>query len=51
MSLCASSKHPGGANHLFVDGHVQYIKDTVSAYTYRALGTVQGGEVVSSDQY
>jgi prepilin-type N-terminal cleavage/methylation domain-containing protein/prepilin-type processing-associated H-X9-DG protein len=51
MSLCASSRHPGGANHLFVDGHVQFIKNSVNALTYRGLGTVQGGEIISSDAF
>ncbi len=51
MSLAASSYHPGGVNALFADGSVHYVKNTVSAVTWRALGTVQGGEVISSDQY
>ncbi len=51
MSLCASSYHPGGANALFGDGSVHYCKNSVSPVTWRALGTVAGGEVVSSDQY
>jgi prepilin-type N-terminal cleavage/methylation domain-containing protein/prepilin-type processing-associated H-X9-DG protein len=51
MSLAASSKHPGGVNALFADGSVHFIKDTISAVTWRALGTIAGGEVVSSDQY
>jgi hypothetical protein len=36
---------------LFVDGSVHFIKNTVSVATYRAIGTVAGGEVVSSDSY
>ncbi len=51
MSLCASSKHSGGVNALFADGSVHFCKDTVNPYIWRALGSVQGGEVVSSDQY
>ncbi len=51
MSLSPSSKHPGGVNMLFADGSVHFVKNTVNAMTFRALGTVGGGEVVSSDQY
>jgi len=51
MSLSASSKHPGGVNILFADGSVHFIKDTVNPAAYRALGSVQGGEVISADQF
>ena len=47
----ARSRHPGGVNAVFVDGSVHFIKNTVSVATYRALGTIAGGEVVSSDAY
>jgi len=51
MSLAASSNHPGGVNTLFGDGSVKYIKNTISPVTWRALGTVAGGEVISADSY
>ena len=51
MSLAASSYHPGGVNALFADGSVHYVKNSVSPVTWRALGSIAGGEVVSSDQY
>jgi len=47
----ARSNHPGGVNALFGDGHVQFIKDAVSAVAYQALGTRAGGEVVSADAF
>jgi prepilin-type N-terminal cleavage/methylation domain-containing protein/prepilin-type processing-associated H-X9-DG protein len=47
----ASSYHPGGANFAFADGSVRFIKDSVSMLTYQAIGTRNGGEVVSSDSY
>jgi prepilin-type N-terminal cleavage/methylation domain-containing protein/prepilin-type processing-associated H-X9-DG protein len=47
----ASSRHPGGTNMLFGDGSVKFIKDSVSLQTYRALGTIAGGEVISSDSF
>jgi len=43
------SFHSGGTNVLFLDGHVQFIKDSVSLQTFRAIATTAGGEVVSSD--
>ena len=43
------SRHPGGANFLFADGHVAFLKSTVSYKTYKALATRAGGEVVPGD--
>ena len=51
MSLAASSKHPGGVNALFADGSVHFVKNSMSPVVWRALGTIAGGEVISSDQY
>jgi prepilin-type processing-associated H-X9-DG protein len=50
-SLSASSFHPGGVNALFCDGSVKFVKDTVSPFIWRALGTIAGGEVVSADAF
>jgi prepilin-type N-terminal cleavage/methylation domain-containing protein/prepilin-type processing-associated H-X9-DG protein len=47
----ANSNHPGGANFLFCDGHVQFIKSSISIRTYWALGTRGNGEVISADSY
>jgi prepilin-type N-terminal cleavage/methylation domain-containing protein/prepilin-type processing-associated H-X9-DG protein len=61
-----SSFHPGGANVLFADGSVHFIKTiandagvnpdgstkyTPSSLVLQALGTRSGGEVVSDDSY
>jgi prepilin-type N-terminal cleavage/methylation domain-containing protein/prepilin-type processing-associated H-X9-DG protein len=51
MALAASSYHPSGVNALFADGSVHFIKNSVSAVNWRALGTIAGGEIVSADQY
>jgi prepilin-type processing-associated H-X9-DG protein len=51
MSLSASSRHPGGVNALFADGSVHFSKNTINPITWRALGSVAGGEVISADQY
>jgi prepilin-type N-terminal cleavage/methylation domain-containing protein/prepilin-type processing-associated H-X9-DG protein len=47
----ATSNHPGGCNVLFADGSVHFVKGTVDMRTWMKLGTIGGGEVVSSDQY
>ena len=44
-----SSAHSGGVNALLADGSVRFIKDSVSQDTWTSLGTVNGGEVISSD--
>jgi len=49
--ITSSSRHPGGANVAFVDGSVRFVKSSVNPLTWAALGTINGGEVVSSDAY
>jgi len=46
-----SSFHPGGANVLFADGSVRFIKDSIQTVTIWALGSRDQGEVISSDSY
>ncbi|MFO0907639.1 MAG: DUF1559 domain-containing protein [Isosphaeraceae bacterium] len=50
-AMTARSYHPGGVNALLADGSVRFFKSTVNGNTWRALGTVQGGEVISADSY
>ncbi len=45
------SRHPGGANIGMADGSVKFIKNTVNANTFYALGTRGGGEIISADAY
>jgi prepilin-type N-terminal cleavage/methylation domain-containing protein/prepilin-type processing-associated H-X9-DG protein len=45
------SFHPGGANALFVDGSVHFIKDIASVQLVAALVTRAAGEIISADQY
>ena len=42
---------PDGANVLFGDGSVRYIRKTISPAALKALITRAGGEVISSDAY
>jgi|SRR5208282_1897725 len=45
------SYHPGGINALFGDGSVHFLKDTTYVVVLRWLTSLNGGEVISSDQY
>lgn len=45
----ATSLHPGGVNVLFMDGSVRFIKASINIQSWYAIGTVNNGEVVSSD--
>jgi len=45
------SLHPGGVNVGFADGSVHFLKNSVAANVWWALGSRNGGEVISSDQY
>lgn len=42
------SRHPGGAQVGMLDGSVTFITDSIELQTWRALGTAQGGEVLSN---
>jgi prepilin-type processing-associated H-X9-DG protein len=46
-----SSKHSGGVNMGMADGSVRFIKDSINVYTWWALATIAGGEIISSDAY
>jgi len=46
-----TSNHPGGANVLFGDGHVAFLKSSLSMQIWWALGTRDNGETISSDAY
>ena len=45
------SFHTGGANVVFADGHVQFVRDSISITTLAALVTKGGNEVVPPDGY
>jgi prepilin-type N-terminal cleavage/methylation domain-containing protein/prepilin-type processing-associated H-X9-DG protein len=45
------SEHSHGANVVFADGHIGFVKDAVSQSVWRALGTRDGKEVVSAGSY
>ncbi|WP_165246734.1 DUF1559 domain-containing protein [Paludisphaera soli] len=49
--VTATSNHSGGVNVALADGSVKFIKDSIAPQTWWALGTRNGGEVISSDAY
>ncbi len=50
-SVTSRSYHPGGVNVLFGDGSVRFIKSSINIQTWRGLGTIACGEVISADSY
>ena len=48
-ALAARSKHPGGVNTAMVDGSVRFASDDIEWETWQAMGTSQGGEVVTAE--
>jgi prepilin-type processing-associated H-X9-DG protein len=46
-----ASNHPGGINVAFGDGSVRFIKNTINLQVWWAIGSRNGGEVLSSDSY
>ena len=45
------SRHPGGANFLFADGSVHFLMKSIDHVTYNALGSRNGGEVISGGSF
>jgi prepilin-type N-terminal cleavage/methylation domain-containing protein/prepilin-type processing-associated H-X9-DG protein len=51
LNVTSRSLHPGGVNSLMADGHVQFMKNSINVVVWQALGSRNGGEVVSADAY
>jgi prepilin-type processing-associated H-X9-DG protein len=45
------SFHPGGANAVFADGHVQFIMQSISPVVAAGLTSRSGGEVIDANSY
>ena len=45
--LCFSSLHRGGCLFVFVDGHVQFVSQSIDRQIYSGLGTIARGEIVT----
>jgi prepilin-type N-terminal cleavage/methylation domain-containing protein/prepilin-type processing-associated H-X9-DG protein len=50
-AITSRSYHPGGVNILLGDGSVRFVKETLNPQTWRALSSVNLGEVISADEY
>ena len=50
-AITATSNHSGGVNVCFGDGSVKFIKDSINAQTWWALGSRYGGEPIAGDSY
>ena len=51
LNITSRSNHPGGVQALFCDGHVQFVKNSVSLGVWQGLGTRNGQEVLSATDY
>jgi len=49
--IAARSQHSGGVNAAMADGSVRFVKNSVNQGVWQGLSTMQGNEVISSDQY
>jgi prepilin-type N-terminal cleavage/methylation domain-containing protein/prepilin-type processing-associated H-X9-DG protein len=47
----ATSNHSGGVNAMMADGSVKFIKNSIAQNIWMGLGTIAGGEAISSDAY
>lgn len=49
--VAATSRHPGGVNVATADGSVRFVREGVAPTVWSALGTLAGGEILSSGDY
>lgn len=49
MVVPPTSKHMGGVNVAMCDGSVQFVINSISLVTWRALGSRNGGDIVGPD--
>src|SRR5262249_11722085 len=45
----ARSRHAGGVNASMCDGSVRFVRNTIDLNTWRAMGSMAGGEVISGN--
>ena len=50
-AFSAGSRHNHGVNTVFIDGHVKFVKNSMSQPVWRALSTRAGQDLVSGDAY
>ena len=47
IATTANSQHTGGVHILLCDGAVRFVSDNIHLGTWRALGSIGGGETIS----
>ncbi|MCS7167369.1 MAG: DUF1559 domain-containing protein [Gemmatales bacterium] len=47
--ITSRSYHPGGVNVLLLDGATRQVRNSISLWAWRALGTRAGGELISAN--
>ncbi|SIO65063.1 prepilin-type N-terminal cleavage/methylation domain-containing protein [Singulisphaera sp. GP187] len=50
-AISARSRHPGVVGVLFMDGSTRFIRESIAAQVWSALGTRSGGETINSTDY
>ncbi|WP_425267270.1 DUF1559 domain-containing protein [Aeoliella straminimaris] len=48
--VCFSSDHPGGAQFVFLDGHVAFIQESIDYNVYQYLSSYAGAELINSEE-
>jgi hypothetical protein len=51
VAMTVSSRHGPGVGLLLGDSSVRFVKDSISPAVWQALGTIAGGEVISTDAF
>jgi prepilin-type processing-associated H-X9-DG protein len=51
LSVSARSRHPGGVNTVFADGSARFVKSSINLLAWRAIGSRNGREIASADDY
>jgi prepilin-type N-terminal cleavage/methylation domain-containing protein/prepilin-type processing-associated H-X9-DG protein len=49
--IAARSRHPGGVNVVFVDGHISYIPNVIDLAVWRAIGARNDGSTLATGTY
>ncbi|MFO1063459.1 MAG: DUF1559 domain-containing protein [Pirellulales bacterium] len=51
QEISFASRHPGGVQFVYCDGHASMLTSTIDLKVYSALGTRAGSEVINSEDY
>jgi prepilin-type processing-associated H-X9-DG protein len=46
--IAARSYHPGGVMATYADGSVRFVNESIASSVWTALGSMNGGEVVTN---